>query len=589
MSTFGKLAPEFVYTRNGNSLDVSGDEWEVKLSRGVRHLKWSQIGLSGNALSGSIRHAKWLVKNYSAGYLCRHFAALTAYGKICFKEDINDLSLAGLSRFRTLMFNEGHHEYVASVRRWYRWCTDAEQAGFDPDVLFAIERWLIPEKSRYLPVRTADLRKGALSAKHDKMLQTAIWAADDYDDKERLRFYGCFTFRQIRAMVAICRFIGCRPEQVRHLNEGDLQVYNDDEGKVAAVLYVPRCKNGLNPRKERVKRKIDITLANLITEAMNDNGHVALNPRYKPMFCRSKPYEKDEGIDCWRARDLTAPFKNWAKAVGLVDLALSKTAAPAEEASNEDTDSFDNEKEAGGENVINIYPRRLRYTFATEHAVNRSPMELAYLLDHTDERTIQHYYAYADDILDRLKTVDDATGWGTLLKFFLGHVKEQEGVTPPKKAIYIPPENIDKYGELVGLGRCGRDRRCQLFPPFSCYTCARFEPDPDAPHEQILADLIIWKKDWPKSIGRSRDSIAVQLDDVIAALGHLTVVLKVYRHLRAIHQAGQAFPDLDELAEATDVEREFIEEDRSIQRYLAGWSETSARTHPWQRRRRGAK
>jgi hypothetical protein len=68
--------------RNGSPVDVSGDDWEVTLSKGTRYLKWRQTGLSEKALSGLLQYAKWVIKKLSAARLCRQYSALSAYQSV---------------------------------------------------------------------------------------------------------------------------------------------------------------------------------------------------------------------------------------------------------------------------------------------------------------------------------------------------------------------------------------------------------------------------------------------------------------------------------------------------------------------------
>ncbi|KWF27850.1 hypothetical protein WT56_18840 [Burkholderia pseudomultivorans] len=138
-----------------------------------------------------------------------------------------------------------------------------------------------------------------------------------------------------------------------------------------------------------------------------------------------------------------------------------------------------------------LTPRRLRYTFATRLVQDgASQVLLADALDHTDLQHVMVYYNARADIvvkLDRAMAIKLAP-WaqafmGTLVK---GESRAIRGHDPASRIRHFD----SRTGRLDGVGTCGSFGFCGLAAPIACYTCAKFQPWLDGPHELVLEALL---------------------------------------------------------------------------------------------------
>ena len=79
---------------------------------------------------------------------------------------------------------------------------------------------------------------------------------------------------------------------------------------------------------------------------------------------------------------------------------------------------------------------------------------------------------------------------------------------------------------LGGIGACGANFLCNLFPPLSCYVCPKFIAWKDAPHEAMLDELEDYVQHMAETSGNPHDRIPHQLKETILAGKALLVKLE---------------------------------------------------------------
>jgi hypothetical protein len=139
---------------------------------------------------------------------------------------------------------------------------------------------------------------------------------------------------------------------------------------------------------------------------------------------------------------------------------------------------------------FHVTPRRLRYSFATRLVEEGcSPLELADALDHTD---LQHVMVYFNSRGQVVRQLDEAVALrlAPLASAFLGRlIPDKSSATRPDD-----PASSIRFGaadqEQPEIGSCGQVSSCGKNAPLACYTCARFEPWKNAPHEEVLGVLL---------------------------------------------------------------------------------------------------
>jgi integrase len=142
-----------------------------------------------------------------------------------------------------------------------------------------------------------------------------------------------------------------------------------------------------------------------------------------------------------------------------------------------------------------IVPQRFRYTLGTRMAEEgASKMVIAERLGHADLQNVSCYTSASPKIVD---SYDRALSkfLAPLAQAFKGQVVEDEAHSTHKGA---PGSRIHDFRVATeGLGSCaGKGAGCGFNKPVACYTCFRFEPWLDAPHEKVLHRLEADRQKW---------------------------------------------------------------------------------------------
>ena len=142
-----------------------------------------------------------------------------------------------------------------------------------------------------------------------------------------------------------------------------------------------------------------------------------------------------------------------------------------------------------------VNPKRFRSTFGTrlaEEGAGRA--EIAERLGHTDLQNVDVYFEASPAIVD---SIDAAMGrqLAPLARAFRGRLVEDEEHSTHKGA---PGSRIIDF-RVSGkpLASCaGKAQGCGFNKPVACYTCFKFEPWLDGPHEKVLKRLEEDREKW---------------------------------------------------------------------------------------------
>lgn len=135
-----------------------------------------------------------------------------------------------------------------------------------------------------------------------------------------------------------------------------------------------------------------------------------------------------------------------------------------------------------------IFPQRFRYTFGTRMAEEgASQMVIAERLGHADLQNVDCYTSASPKIVEKY---DKALSQflAPLARAFQGQLVDGETNSTQKGA---PGSRIHDFRvSTAGIGSCASAATgCGFNKPVACYTCIRFEPWLDAPHEKVLQRL----------------------------------------------------------------------------------------------------
>ncbi|WP_175830860.1 site-specific integrase [Burkholderia cenocepacia] len=161
---------------------------------------------------------------------------------------------------------------------------------------------------------------------------------------------------------------------------------------------------------------------------------------------------------------------------------------------------------------IPVTPRRFRYTFGLRLAEEgASKAAIADRLGHVDTQYVGVYVQASPKIVEN---IDKAISKQLipLARAFKGLLVEDEKHSTHKGA---PGSRvIDFRVAKTPVGSCaGKGQGCAFSKPVACYTCFKFEPWLDAPHEKVLLRLQAEREKW---VGDER--VAAINDDSILAV-----------------------------------------------------------------------
>lgn len=377
-------------------------------------------------------------------------------------------------------------------RDFYVWGAAYIPEYFDTDWGYYLENLKIPGGPKGEAVRSESETDGPL---HPVLEVKPLWRNLEADHGMLLEHF------QERAAVALSLHFGPNPRCLAYLNKDDLIDLTPEGPQRTYVINLPRIKKGqrhprddlrTEPCPEHVAKHI-LALAAISTRREPTWTHGGTTYLLEPRLFTSpelNPSAVNSGLG-------TEAYNFTALGIARLLRAFVRRKYVISKVTNR---------------LLNLTPRRLRYTFAT--ALVRqgiSKRGLARALDHSDTQHVQVYFELGESMVDEL---DKAMGGGyaDLTDYFTGEIVVTD-------ADWSGSEHANKIdlideGESVDLGKCGSDRLCYLHPPYSCYLCPKFRPYKYAQHEAILNHFRTLKTNDMKRYGGN----AAQYDEIIIAI-----------------------------------------------------------------------
>lgn len=470
--------PEEVLTRDGLKIRTSDRQWRVELNSS---LNWELASALPKRLLYPVR-----------AYLCHALESKSgATAQVAFTRLVRGLSTIDARRLSAMIEDGiGADLFVAvkssmendpnlgtstvldtlsEFRRWYIWCADCELPGFDEEAALALVDKVIGGSPKGRMVLQGDPDIGPLSFVEDTRLEAAISQANG--------IVQVGSTRVLQALVAVMlsKSFGLYGKHLQLLNEDDYRIERLSDGSEIHWLNVPRLKKRggraeVGSRKRRLTPRAGRCIQSLIERnAINveRGATIARVSSHRPLFVRVSG--RDELVGTALERDAY----RWSR--------------------SEFLNAMNNFREAYGLEM-RLSPRRLRYSFATRLVDEGcSPAELADALDHTD---LQHVMVYFNARGRVVRQLDEgmAIRLAPFAMAFLGRP-----IDGPHQATRAnDPASVIRFGTPNGdqadVGNCGSLSQCGLNAPLACYTCRRFEPWADAPHDIVLAVLVEERK-----------------------------------------------------------------------------------------------
>lgn len=481
--------PNKVIDRNGRPVNTATEIWELQDPSDNINLNWDTLRTAADIKDAIKCHVAHTIEAQAPKTAHQVFKQL----KYCLVRlpplrsawDISYELLESAIAQARIERKDWHFHYV---RKWYRWCDDQGIPGFSGEVASRLYRLRINVNAHGEKVMTRDVNDGPLSHDEHFLLRRAV-----KEDKGRL---------VDRVIIMLLLELGARPAQLVQLEKQDFIVQMSPSGQPFYALNVTRAKQRNVGEAEKKRRRISPELGQLIENLIEVNHrNFGDQGMQMPLLC----------IRNGRNKKLTSELKvRYALHMKVVGFAQRVRAYAA---------SVDLTSPRTGEN-INLTARRLRYTYFTMLAEQgTSTLHLAELADHSNDKSITIYVSSTSSVVDRLNAaLGKDTHYTNTIKRFLGQVI---GHTGNERAATVIFGSTPTFLNLGGIGVCGADFLCNLYPPLSCYVCPKFQAWTDGPHEKVLIELESYVQQLVERCNNPSDKIPHQLVDVIVSIRQL--------------------------------------------------------------------
>jgi len=407
---------------------------------------------------------------------------------------------AGVMNAQSALSKDRFEAFRMATKKWH----DLGYPGVHPeayDLLCAIR---IRKQQKLAPVRSWDPKKGPLTAaEHQDFIEAAIEAFDS----------GKLSLSCL-AMGLLLAHSGRRPVQLLHLRLRDLLPRNGDQ----YMLSVPRAKQhggsvGSDYNEFALSRELWIILRSHRDDVIR---------RATEMLSFAAPIATLHELPMWPRFDKLSALTSLEELRGEIERksllygnnyldVVLKSIGKATQVHSTRVDG-----------PIPLYPYRFRYTVGVAAArEGYSELEIAELLDHLSTDQMD---AYTKSVPEHAQLLQAALGsdMRPYARMFQGQIVDNEA---DAERGGDPRSRVTLKGS--GMGTCGSYGYCGAGVPIPCYTCHKYQPWVDGPHEKVLEYLVAERQAQLEATGD--EGISAVLDRTIVAV---TEVIRLCRQKR---------------------------------------------------------
>lgn len=464
-----RALPEVAFTRSGLAFRPSGDLWRWRDGTFQVHLDFLRLGLPPSTPVESLKYvlhvfaksnAPTYVANLFGGFA--HFLALRPADI-----PLKTISVAEVSHYLARLGADQKWRIGMLNVLLQKWAA-LGLAGVDVTCAQYLRERRKPGNQKGVAVRQRDPVDGPFSEEEYTALYKAVDAA-----------FGKGEIPLWTAVLARLLFVcGGRISQYASLKAKDFRVEGAD-----FVLSLPQAKTGLaHARASFIEFRLSPQTGRLVSEHLERHRADGYNDE-APMFLESEVLIRRQNPHPYVEGDLFYGHCEQASLSGRFTKLVAEI-APL-------TSRLDF-------SPIPVVPKRFRSTFGTrlaEEGAGRA--EIAERLGHTDLQNVDVYFEASPIIVEN---IDKAMGrqLAPLARAFRGRLVEDEEHSTHKGA--LGSRIIDFRVSSKPLASCaGRAQGCGFNKPVACYTCFKFEPWLDGPHEKVLKRLederAMWAQD----------------------------------------------------------------------------------------------
>jgi integrase len=327
---------------------------------------------------------------------------------------------------------------------------------------------------------------------------------------------GAFTLKQITlaqyALFLVLVFTGRRLVQVRSLQVKDLKLITDNNLR-QYKLNIPRVKQpGVGFREAFNEIPIISDLYLVLKNQINSSiAHI------EEYFCIVIPAEKRGQIPVFMEKSRIEEFETFEELYAEMQkkldfLHMTRTTASTQlqvvsvknQATSERTGEF-----------INFSSRRFRYTKGTN--LYRRGIQGVALAEALDHGSTQNIGVYTQNTVETAEIIDEIMSpmLAPLAQAFAGTLINSE-----RDAIRgSDPHSRVKNESQNSIGNCGTHAFCASGYR-ACYTCVKFQPWKDAPHEEVRDEVLAERKRQHENgvsinVIQSTDRLLLSVEQVI--------------------------------------------------------------------------
>lgn len=461
-----RIRQELHQSKFGYQFDLYGEEWVV-----------------GGSCTINLNRLRTVDETTEIGFrrtLCRYAEELSPYTTRGMIDNFNNyleatkeqsVNLLGLTNYRASLGQEDEHQLgklKAFLLAWYDWGFK----GIDKDCVDYLEELTLKGREKGKAVKYVCPYSGPLT--HNELGALLDWASN------------AFSIRQLSiseyAYFMVLALTGRRSVQIRALRGRDLIAREDSNGN-DYIINCPRAKQMYSKFREHstllpINEDLYLILKNKWNESVSVIEGVVgskLPDRLKkevPLFLEMSRVVEFSSVNAFEAKQEKLPdyfHMSLSTAMELLQKVSGKNTARSER-----TGEF-----------INFTSRRFRYTKGTNLSRRGiSGVALAAALDHSDTQHVGVYTQNTEETAEQISEIMSPVT-APLAQAFDGSL-----ITSERDAIRAnDPHSRVKNGKANNVGSCGTYSFCASGFR-ACYTCVNFQPWQDAPHEEVLEEIL---------------------------------------------------------------------------------------------------
>jgi integrase len=481
--------PSCSYTKSGLAYDPGLDLWAWRDGPFRVHIDFETLPENFKQFKLQLKHClKVFVGGHSPSYATNLFGAFLHFARAnrAFSASAASITQVEIGNYAATLDQTRNWRVGALNPLLQKWFS-LGLTGIDEACVDYLRGRRKPGNTKGSAVRTRDPDIGPFS---DAEFQAVFRAIEAAHHEGSITLWANLLVR----LLAAC---GGRPSQYAALKIQDFTpAVRGGSAMSPAVLALPSIKNGLaHARKDFLEFELSEQTAQLLSEHISHlitHRGAARTSALFPLGLLRLSRENDSDRS---PNDYFLDHPTGASLSGFLDREIGRFAPASERTAY---------------TPISLSPRRFRYTFGTRMAEEgASRAVIADRLGHTDLQNVQVYFEASPAIVDN---IDKAMGaaLAPIALAFKGRVIGEEQQATFKGA--AGTRIVDFRVSGAPIGNCAKGGGCALAKPVACYTCHRFEPWLDGPHEEVLQLLL-------KERERCADErIAGVNDDAIAAV-----------------------------------------------------------------------